>query len=154
MSLGLNEITSIPAWVSNRMSSRVWVEVIYPFPNINGCTISVWKWISNFIPHFIMDVIIYPCWDYVSLLTLTVSLLVDKEFLLGTITLAACAIGATLLTVVSCACWRNTEETYHPGLQNLTKYQPVEINMVAADAQMLFDAQTPQITNKTVNTYH
>ena len=35
---------------------RVWDEITYPFPNFNGCTVEVWKWISNFIPHFIMDV--------------------------------------------------------------------------------------------------
>ena len=23
----------------------------------------VWKWISSFIPHFIMDITSYPCWD-------------------------------------------------------------------------------------------
>ena len=33
------------------------------FPKLNGATIEVWEWISNFIPHFIMDVIIHPCWD-------------------------------------------------------------------------------------------
>ena len=31
------------------------------FPNVNGVTVEVWKWISNFIPYFIMDVITYPC---------------------------------------------------------------------------------------------
>ena len=31
------------------------------FNNYNGCTVGVWEWISNFIPHFIMDVITYPC---------------------------------------------------------------------------------------------
>ena len=29
------------------------------------CTGEVGEWISNFIPHFIMDVITYPCWDYI-----------------------------------------------------------------------------------------
>ena len=27
------------------------------------CTIEIYEWISNFKPHFIMDVITYPCWD-------------------------------------------------------------------------------------------
>ena len=31
--------------------------------NFNGCIVEVWKWISNFTPHFIMDVVNYPCWD-------------------------------------------------------------------------------------------
>ena len=28
-------------------------EITYPFPNFNSCTIEVWEWISNFIPHLI-----------------------------------------------------------------------------------------------------
>ena len=32
------------------MSSKVWDEITYPFPNVNGCTGEVWDWISNFIP--------------------------------------------------------------------------------------------------------
>ena len=35
----------------------------YPIPNVNGYTVEVWEWIHNFIPHFIMDVITYPCCD-------------------------------------------------------------------------------------------
>ena len=30
------------------------------FPNFNSAT-NVWAWFSNFIPHFTMDVITYPC---------------------------------------------------------------------------------------------
>ena len=26
------------------------------------CTVEVWEWISNFIPHLKMNVITYPCW--------------------------------------------------------------------------------------------
>ena len=26
-------------------------------------TVEVWEWIRNFIPHLMMDVITYPCWD-------------------------------------------------------------------------------------------
>ena len=38
----------------------------YPFPNFNGATVEVWKWIrlnptSHFIPHFTRRVIAYPC---------------------------------------------------------------------------------------------
>ena len=50
-------LTIIPSWISNHMPSKVWDEITYPFPNFNGCTVEVWKWISNFIPHFMMDVI-------------------------------------------------------------------------------------------------
>ena len=45
------------------MRSKVWDEIIYTFLNFNGCTFEVWEWINNFIPHFIMDVIIYACRD-------------------------------------------------------------------------------------------
>ena len=41
-----------------------WDEITYSFSNVNGCIIEVWEWISNFIPHFIMDIITYPCWDW------------------------------------------------------------------------------------------
>ena len=42
------------------MPGKVWDEITYPFPNFNGTTIEVWERISNFIPHFIRDVITYP----------------------------------------------------------------------------------------------
>ena len=29
----------------------------------NGCNVGVWECISQFILHFVMDVIIYPRWD-------------------------------------------------------------------------------------------
>ena len=53
----------IPAWISSHMSNKAWDGITYPFPNFNGRTVEVWKWIGNFIPHFIMDVITYPRWD-------------------------------------------------------------------------------------------
>ena len=34
--------------------------ISYAFPNFNSCTVAVWEWIINFIPHFILDVITYP----------------------------------------------------------------------------------------------
>ena len=34
----------------------MWNEITYPFPNY-GCTVEVWEWISNFIPHFTGHVI-------------------------------------------------------------------------------------------------
>ena len=46
------------------MHNKVWDEIIYPLPNFNGATVEVWEWRSNFIPHFIMDVICNPCWDW------------------------------------------------------------------------------------------
>ena len=53
----------------------MWDETTYPFPNFNGVTIGVWDEITSnlngatvevwsiVIPHFIGDVITYPCWD-------------------------------------------------------------------------------------------
>ena len=34
------------------MSSEVWDEITYPFPNFNGATVEVWEGINNFIPYF------------------------------------------------------------------------------------------------------
>ena len=45
------------AWISNHWPSEMWDKITYPFPNFNGATVEVWEWISNFISHFVMDVI-------------------------------------------------------------------------------------------------
>ena len=37
-------------------------EITYSFLNLNGATLEVWEWISNFIPRLIIYVISYPCW--------------------------------------------------------------------------------------------
>ena len=59
----LTPLTYIAAWISNQMSSKVWDEITYRRPIFKGATIEVWEWISNYILHFIMDVITHPCWD-------------------------------------------------------------------------------------------
>ena len=59
----LTRINFNPSIISNHMPNNVWDEITYPLPNFNGATVEVWKWISNFIPRFIVDVITYPCWD-------------------------------------------------------------------------------------------
>ena len=51
------------------MFREVWGEITYPFPNYNSGTVDVWKWFCNFIPLFMMDVLTYPCWDCLLLLT-------------------------------------------------------------------------------------
>ena len=56
-------LTLIPAWISNHMHRRGWDGLTYLFLTFNGCTTEVWEWINNFIPHIIIDVITYPCWD-------------------------------------------------------------------------------------------
>ena len=53
----------MPSWISNNIHYKVWDEITSPFPNFNGATVEVWKWRSNFIPHFTGYVITYPCWD-------------------------------------------------------------------------------------------
>ena len=56
-SLGHNELSLIPAWISNHMPSKVCDRITYPFPNFNSCTIEVLEWMNNFIPHISVD----PC---------------------------------------------------------------------------------------------
>ena len=56
-------LVSIVAWVSNQISRRVANENTYPFPNFNGCPLKLDIWMNNFIPHFLVDVVTYPCWD-------------------------------------------------------------------------------------------
>ena len=45
------------------MPSEVCYEISYPFPNFGGATIDIWERISNYITHFKMDLITYPCWN-------------------------------------------------------------------------------------------
>ena len=58
----------IPTWISNHMPDEIWDAITYPFPNLNGAAVDVLEWISNFIPHLIVDVMlihagikVYPC---------------------------------------------------------------------------------------------
>ena len=39
--------------INNHILYKVWVGIIYPFPNFNGPTVEVWEWIRSFIAHFI-----------------------------------------------------------------------------------------------------
>ena len=59
----LHGLTLIPAWISDRIHYKMWDEIAYPFLIFNGATVEVWELISNFIPHFTVHVITYPCWD-------------------------------------------------------------------------------------------
>ena len=45
------------------MPSKVWDEITFSFPSVNGYTIELWEWIGNFIIHFMMGVISYQRWD-------------------------------------------------------------------------------------------
>ena len=51
-------LSLIPTWINNHIPSKAWDEITSPFPNFNGCTVQVTEWISNFKPHFIIDVIL------------------------------------------------------------------------------------------------
>ena len=42
--------------------------LIYVLQNFNSCTVDIWEWISDFILHFIMDVITFP-WQLNGLMT-------------------------------------------------------------------------------------
>ena len=53
------------------MPSKVWGEITYPFPNVNGCTDEVRVWVSNLIPHFIMDV------NFLSTVVLKLTMLIN-----------------------------------------------------------------------------
>ena len=55
MPLLLTWINFNSTWIINHMPSKMLDEIIYPFPNFNGTTVEVWKWISNIMPHSIMD---------------------------------------------------------------------------------------------------
>ena len=42
------------------MASNVWDEIIYPYPNLNGCSDEVWNGSVIEYPHFMKDAIAYP----------------------------------------------------------------------------------------------
>ena len=56
-------LTLIQTWVSVHPPSAEREEIAHPFGIFNRFTDEVWEWIGDFTPHFIMDVITYPCWD-------------------------------------------------------------------------------------------
>ena len=58
----LNGSTLIIACIRNCMPSKVWGEITYEFPNLNGAAVEIGEWISNFTLRFIMVVITYPYW--------------------------------------------------------------------------------------------
>ena len=53
-----------PVQKHKKLLLAYWGDLItYPFLNFNSATDEVLEWISNSIPHIIMDAIICPCWD-------------------------------------------------------------------------------------------
>ena len=62
-SLLLHALILITTLVSNHKPGKVWDEITYPFPNFNGVNVgSLEIWIGDFISHFSVLVITYPCW--------------------------------------------------------------------------------------------
>ena len=47
----------ISAWISNYIHNKVWTELLIHSQTSTVATVEVWEWISNFIPHFMMNVI-------------------------------------------------------------------------------------------------
>ena len=58
-----HELTLIPACISYYIHHRIWDEVTYPFPNLNGETNEAWERISNFISYISGHVITYTSWN-------------------------------------------------------------------------------------------
>ena len=54
----------VPAWISKCIHYKVWDEITYSFPNFNSSTIDVWEWIINFILHFTVHAVTFPCEIY------------------------------------------------------------------------------------------
>ena len=54
-------LSSIPAWISNHTSDTEWDEITWPFLNVNRCPVELWD--CNSLSRFMIEVIIYPCWD-------------------------------------------------------------------------------------------
>ena len=42
----------------------MWYEINHTFPNVNDATDEIWERVYDFMPHIIIDVIAYPCWDW------------------------------------------------------------------------------------------
>ena len=43
---------------SYALHNKVWVgDITYPFPIVKDGAVEVWEWISNFTPHFMIDVV-------------------------------------------------------------------------------------------------
>ena len=38
-----NGLTLTPAWIINHIHYKVWDEIIYSFPNLNGATVEIWE---------------------------------------------------------------------------------------------------------------
>ena len=55
----LARINLTPAWISNYIHYNVWDEIAYPFPNFNDYAVEVYKWVSIFILHYWLCLLIH-----------------------------------------------------------------------------------------------
>ena len=53
----------ISIWICNHMRNKVWDEITYPLSNFKSAAVDVYGWISNYIPHFIIDMAADACWN-------------------------------------------------------------------------------------------
>ena len=56
----LHGLTLITAWICYPMPSKMWGEITYPFLNFNCVSIEIYDWISNFVPHLIINIATNP----------------------------------------------------------------------------------------------
>ena len=50
------------------MPSKMWHEIIYPFPNFNSATVEVSEWIDNFIMDYLFHPALYNGCNYLFML--------------------------------------------------------------------------------------
>ena len=62
--LSLTWVNFNPHMYEYHTASKVKYKITYTFPILNVSTVGVWEWISNFIPHIMIDAITYPCTDW------------------------------------------------------------------------------------------
>ena len=58
--VSLTGFTLILAWISNHIPSKLWDEIIYPFPNFSGTTAEFGKW-------YMTSSTFYNGWNYISI---------------------------------------------------------------------------------------
>ena len=59
----LTQFSLIPSF-DKKLHAQWMNEIIHQYPNSNGATVEVWKWVSNFIQNFIMAATTCPCLDW------------------------------------------------------------------------------------------
>ena len=51
-----------PFQLRNYSHHKMYYDIHYLFTDFNDVSVEVWEWMNNLIPHFILYVIVYPCW--------------------------------------------------------------------------------------------